>query len=249
MITSPDNPRIKDLKKLTTRKYRRRTDRFLVDDPKTIREGIVAGHQPESIYTCLTDHQDLFPDTILADEKLLAPLSDQPSFCGWIAVFSIPQPKTPIVTCHNLILEDVQDPANLGTICRSAALFGIDTVWMTPGCADPFSLKVIRSAKGAIFRMNLVRAELTEITASLNSNRIPIVAADTRTGCSLGELPPLGQFALALGSEGQGLTADLRNAATHTVTIRTSGLLESLNVSAAAAIFLHHLFNHQFPNQ
>ena len=249
MITSPDNPQIRDLKKLTTRKYRRRLNRFLVDDPKTIREGIAAGHQPEAIYTCLPDQQDLFPDSILVDEKLLAPLSDQPSFSGWMAVFPIPQPGPNHVTARSLILEVVQDPANLGTICRSAALFGIDTVWMTPGCADPFSLKVIRSAKGAIFRLNLVRETLEGILTLLDNNGVPVVAADTRAGLGLDELPELNLFGLALGSEGHGITETLRNACTHTVTIRTSDVLESLNVSAAAAILLHHLYNHQSPKQ
>ena len=73
MITSPDNPRIRELKKLTQRKYRRRLGKFLVDDPKIIREALNAGHLAEEIYTCLADGTDLFPDAIDVSETPVGP--------------------------------------------------------------------------------------------------------------------------------------------------------------------------------
>lgn len=244
MITSADNPRIRELKKLTSRKYRRKLGRFLVDDPKTIREALDAGLTPEAIYTSRPEEQRFENETAVA-EHLLAPVSDQPSFSGWIAVFPMPDMTPALNTRRCLILEDLQDPANLGAICRSAVLLGIDSVWMTPDCADPFSLKTVRTAKGAIFRLKLVRIDLDAILTSMKHQGLPIIGADTRDGVPLSSFHPPAGYALALGHEGQGISETLRQACGHTVTIPTTGALESLNVSAAAAILLHHLFNSQ----
>lgn len=244
MITSADNPRIRELKKLTSRKNRRKLGRFLVDDPKTIQEALDAGLTPDAIYTSNPSEHRFENETGVA-ENLLAPVSDQPSFSGWIGVFPMPDMEAAVDTRRCLILEDLQDPANLGAICRSAALLGVDSVWMTTDCADPFSLKTVRTAKGAMFRLKLVRTDLDTILGSMARQGLAIIGADTRGGVPLNSFRPPVTCALALGHEGQGMSDTLRQACAHTVTIATTGSLESLNVSAAAAILLHHLHSSQ----
>lgn len=242
MITSPDNPGIKALAKLTTRKYRRRENRFLVDDPIILREAMDAGVEPDMVF--LSRQMDLpghLPVTEVA-EPVLARISDQPSFSGMIARFEIPpfNPEQPVQRA--LILENVQDPANLGAILRSAVLFGVDTVWATPDCADCWSLKAIRSAKGAMFHLNIERTELETILAEARKRQLPLIGADTHGGRDLSSIPGLPTYALAVGNEGQGLSEVLRKQCTHRITIPTTGKLESLNVAAAAAVVLHHLY-------
>ncbi len=243
MITSPDNPQLKALAKLTTRKYRRRENRFLVDDPIILREAMAAGAEPDMVF--LSREMDLpghLPVTEVA-EPLLARISDQPSFSGMIARFEIPRfdPEKPVQ--RTLILENVQDPSNLGAILRSAVLFGVDTVWTTPDCADCWSLKTVRSAKGAMFHLNIDRTELETILAETQDRGLPLVGADTRGGRDPGSLSALPSFALAVGNEGQGLSDTLRKHCAHLVTIPTTGKLESLNVAAAAAIMLNALYH------
>lgn len=242
MITSPDNPQIKWLARLMLRKHRRRENRFLVDDPIILREALAAGGEPEMVYLSRAmDLPDHLPVTEVA-EPVLSRISDQPSFSGMIARFEIPRhnPEKPVR--RMLVLEDIQDPANLGTILRSAVLLGIDTAWTTTDCADPWSLKTIRAAKGAVFHLNMGRAVLADILGELDRCQLPVICADTHGGTGLSDLPDLNAFVLALGNEGQGLSDTLRSACTHRVTIPTTGRLESLNVAAAAAIILNALY-------
>ncbi len=242
MITSPDNPHIKALAKLTSRKYRRRENRFLVDDPIILREAVAAGVEPDMVY--LSREMDLPGHLSVTEvaEPVLSRISDQPSFSGMIARFEIPRidPEQPVQ--HALILENVQDPTNLGAILRSAVLFGVDTVWTTPDCADCWSLKTIRSAKGAMFHLNIKRAKLESILADTHKLKLPLIGADTRGGGNLAALSEITAYALAVGNEGQGMSDFLRKQCTHLITIPTTGKLESLNVAAAAAIILNALY-------
>lgn len=133
--------------------------------------------------------------------------------------------STPIV-----VLDGVQDPGNVGTIVRLSAAFDCAGVMLLPGSADPFSPKAIRASVGAILRVPVVQGTLGDLLA-LN---VPLFAAD---GGGAPIDPPSRRGAIVFGNEGNGVSEDIRRNAT-LIRVPMSGLVESLNVAAAAAILL-----------
>ena len=141
-----------------------------------------------------------------------------------------------------LILDGVQDPGNVGALIRTAEAAGVDGVLMTEGCADPLSPKALRSSAGSALRL----PHLRDLTAAHALERLPpgttVMAMVAASGApSLFDAPMKRPLALALGSEGKGLSAELERAATLRVRIPQARPVESLNVAAAAAIALFEI--------
>lgn len=139
-----------------------------------------------------------------------------------------------------LVLDAIQDPGNVGTMIRTAAALGIDTVVALPGTADPWNAKVVRGGAGGHFHVNVMHAELDELLHTLKAHAVPLWAADAG-GRSVGELRAPASLALAIGNEGAGLTAGVRSAATELVSLPMSRGVESLNAAVAAGILLYAL--------
>ena len=136
-----------------------------------------------------------------------------------------------------LVLDGLQDPGNLGTILRTADAFEADGLFLLPGCADPWSPKTVRAAMGALFRRPVWQTERAELQAVLSRAGIPLI------GAALGEntldvraLPT--PAALAVGSEGRGLSPETLSLCQGTVRIPMSPRCESLNAAVAAAVLL-----------
>ena len=141
-----------------------------------------------------------------------------------------------------LILDGVQDPGNVGALIRTAEAAGVDGVLMTEGCADPLSPKALRSSAGSALRL----PHLRDLTAANALERLApgttVMAMVATPGApSLFDAPMKRPLALALGSEGKGLSAELERAATLRVRIPQARPVESLNVAAAAAIALFEI--------
>jgi TrmH family RNA methyltransferase len=135
-----------------------------------------------------------------------------------------------------VLLDNLQDPGNLGSILRSAAAAGVATVYCSPGTAFAWSPKVLRAGMGAHFSLQLVEGA---DPAALEVLAVPVVATSSHTGELLHRARLPWPCAWALGHEGQGLSAELAARATLTVRIVQPGGEESLNVATAAAICLH----------
>jgi TrmH family RNA methyltransferase len=134
------------------------------------------------------------------------------------------------------MLEDIQDPGNLGSILRSAAAAGMRDVYLSRGCVQAWSPRVLRAGMGAHFALNLyegvdllgiVRGYTGKVLAAAGDGATPYYSADLK-----------GQVALLFGNEGAGLTSELRDAAHASISIPMPGNAESLNVAAAAAVCL-----------
>jgi len=168
-------------------------------------------------------------ELIEVTEGILKKITGHPSPDGYAAEVLIPKPAN-ATGKKSLALDSVQDPNNLGAILRSALAFGIDSVILLPGCADPFHEKAIQAARGAQFNLPLLFMEALPdkpvFGAALNGS--PISATSFPDS-----------FILALGNEGHGLSPQIENTCTK-ITIPIQGV-ESLNVSVAAGIFLYEL--------
>jgi RNA methyltransferase, TrmH family len=193
---------------------------FVVDEPALLRAAIDEGIEVE--WALEAEH--IAPDALRA----LAFAGQPPAV---VAVCRLPPAPPPGLPPRSLVLARVADEGNVGSIVRSAAAFGLPRVALTPGCADPWSRKALRAARGATFRRGLVAAG-----ARPEGERL--FAAVPRGGMRPEDLPR--DARVLLGSERDGLTEEERAACDGAVTIAAPHF-ESLNVAAAAAIVTYEL--------
>jgi TrmH family RNA methyltransferase len=153
---------------------------------------------------------------------------------GVLARFSIPAASRQEQPAFYAILEDIQDPGNMGTILRSAAAAGVDTAYLSPACTDAWSPKVLRSGMGAHFLLNIV--EQCDLPAVLPSLPGKCIATQPDAEELLYSVDMTGNIGIAIGNEGSGLSAEILKACHHKVSIPMPGNMESLNAAAAATI-------------
>jgi RNA methyltransferase, TrmH family len=223
MIVSPQNEKLKLVRKLRERKHREREGLFASEGEDLLEAGIAAGAQPSFVLVA--------PDSGMAGEEvepqLLAEVSTLGSGTRAIAVWPLRWADAAAAPC--VYLHGVGDPGNVGTIVRTAqALLG-GTVALGPECADPFSPKAVRASMGSVFARPPYRAAAVEETPS------PRAALVAHGGAGLEALE--GAATLCLGAEREGLPDAVlaQCEATATIPLRSRGA-ESLNVAAAAAI-------------
>ena len=246
-ISSPDNPFYKELGKLSSSaRQRGKLGQTLLDGAHLLAAYLASGKQPLHLIVTEAALQDSeimsllqkLPDVPVTqlDNALFAGLSDLKTVSGVLALIAVPQPEMMVKNGHFcLLLENIQDPGNLGSMLRSAAAAGCDTVFMSKGCADAWSPKVLRAAMGGHFVLNLhEHADLLSV-ADVFPGTIFAAALADRT--SLYDSRLTGKIAFAIGNEGAGLSQGLLGMAMP-ITIPMPGKVESLNAAAAAAICL-----------
>jgi TrmH family RNA methyltransferase len=173
---------------------------------------------------------------IVADARLFSELAQTATPAGVLAVIAAPQPGSSLPGVFNLLLEDVQDPGNVGTMLRTAAAAGVTHVFLSQACAFAWSPKVLRAGQGAHFFLEIVEgADLTRIARGFSGR---VVAAVPRAETSLFEADLRGPLMLIVGNEGAGLSAELIDCASAQVAIPMPGGVESLNAASAAAVCL-----------
>jgi TrmH family RNA methyltransferase len=222
MIASPQNEKLKLVRKLRERKHREREGLFATEGEDLVAAGLAAGAEPRFLLTAAGS--GLGGEEV--EPELLAAASSLGSGTRAIAVWPLRWSEAPAAPC--VYLHGVGDPGNVGAIVRSAdALLG-GSVTLGPGCADPFSPKAVRASMGSIFAQAPARATVGETPA-------PRVALVAHGGAGLEALE--GAATLCLGAEREGLPAEVlaECGAEATIPLRP-GAAESLNVAAAAAI-------------
>ena len=247
LVSSSENTRFKALKKLlTSARERRKSNQAVIEGFHLLDACAEANLKPESVFLGEQVYQSqearklfkrLAPRAItLLAENLLSAVSDVETPSGILAVLDIPgfrPPKNPSLV---LFLEDIQDPGNLGSILRTAAGAGVDVAYLSKGCADPWSPKVLRSGMGAHFRLPIVEhGNLPELAREF---RGLVVATSLHAEKSLFDLDLAGPVAFVFGNEGAGLSSELAACAHVSSIIPMPGEIESLNVGAAVAVCL-----------
>lgn len=247
-IQSRDNPFFKELVKLAgSARQRGKADQTLLDGAHLLAAYLDAGKQPQHILlnaaalhdaevTALLERAVSLPVTQL-DDRLFAELSELKTPTGVLALIDIPQPAGTIADSRfALLLEDIQDPGNLGSMLRSAAAAGCDAVFLSARCADAWSPKVLRAAMGGHFALDIhERQDLPDIAQAFPG---ALLAASLQASRSLYDCDLRGKLALLVGNEGAGLSDRLLNLATQTIAIPMPGKVESLNAAAATAVCL-----------
>ena len=137
-----------------------------------------------------------------------------------------------------IVLENVQDPGNVGTVIRTADAFGIDAVFLVGACADLYNPKTVRASMGTIFRQRVIKTDIQSLASLLKSRGIPLYAAALdRTSSDIRDIDLLNS-AVAVGSEGHGLSGELLGVCDGSVIIPMSERTESLNAAVASAVIM-----------
>jgi len=221
MIESPQNEKLKLVRKLQERKHRERERAFVTEGEDLVEAGLAAGAEPSLLLTAAGS--GLGGDEVEAG--LLASASALGSGTRAIAVW--PQRWAEPGDSPCLYLHGVADPGNVGAIVRTAnGLLG-GTVVLGPGCADPYSPKAVRASMGAIFGQAVARGGVEGTPAP----RIALVAHGGEPPAALD-----GAATICLGAEREGLPGEVLAACERQVTIPLRPGAESLNVAAVAAI-------------
>jgi len=244
-IISRDNPTYKQLKKLAeSARERRKAGRTLLDGVHLIEAYAAVGGKPDLLVVSESGvaHEECSrllermaaPQTIMLSDALFAEVSPVETPVGILALVETPHSRLPQAPDFCVLLEDIQDPGNLGSILRSAAAAGAQAAWLTSGCADAWSPKVLRAGMGAHFALAIEeRVNPTEKLAAFGGVSI---ATSLDADKSLYDLDLTGPVLFLVGNEGGGLSSELQQMAAVRITIPMPGSVESLNAAAASAI-------------
>lgn len=244
-ITSRDNHLFKQLKKLAdSSRERRKSGQALLDGVHLLTAYSEAFGKPELIIFAEGDSTDeaalqmgKFKDvhTVILPPAMFADLSPVATPTGILSLIQTPQVKLEQPPAFALLLEDIQQPGNLGSILRSAAAAGVEAVYLSDSCADAWSPKALRGGQGAHFVVPIIeRANLFEVAADFQGQTL----AATLEGESLYDLNLTQPTAFMIGNEGLGLSKELIDTASRCVSIPMPGRVESLNAAAATAVCL-----------
>jgi TrmH family RNA methyltransferase len=177
--------------------------------------------------------------TIVVPDAIFDDIAVLPAGVGLLAVVATPQAPGDATGDFVLLLDDVQDPGNVGSMLRSAAAAGVSDALLSPHCAFAWSPKVLRAGMGAHFHLSIREAQdLAGWSRHFIARGGRVVAMVSEGGEAIYEAPLVRPLAVAIGNEGAGLSPTLRSSATDRVTIPMPGGVESLNAAAAAAVVL-----------
>ncbi len=249
MITSSSNPQLKNIIQLNKKaKVRREQGVFVVEGWKMYTE--VPKEQLEKIYISehfLEKHPDVLkehPGCEVVADRVFSSISDTQTPQGILCLVKQKERELKeILKKENpflILLEDLQDPGNVGTIIRTAEGAGVDGVIMTKNCVDIYNPKTIRSTMGSIYRVPFfITEDLDETLKLLKEHKVTTYAAHLRGKWDYDRENYCGGTAIMIGNEGNGLSDHLSDQADCLVKIPMCGQLESLNAAMAAGIFMY----------
>jgi len=245
MLSNSDS---KFIKSLQLKKYRKSTGLFVTEGQKNILE-LVASNIKISRLLLTRQFYDEQRKNIgkwceeveIVNEKDLVKCGTFRTNDTGMAIAHIPEDDT--LNCDQgsltIVLEDVRDPGNLGTILRIANWYGLKSIVCSQGCADCYNTKVINSSMGSFF---WVKCIYTDLPSFLNSNKNMPIIGTTLDGDNLHDYSFPSQAIVVMGNESIGISQELQNYLTTKIRIPGHGQAESLNVAIASAIVCDNFF-------
>ena len=245
LITSRQNPLCIRLRRLAaSASTRRERNEFLCDSPKLLDE--VLKWRPELLRAVICTRGAALPElpdgvrTAAVPENLMRAISPAKTPQGVLAVCTVPAQTLPetLTGRRYVVLDGVQDPGNVGTILRTADAFWADGLFLVNACADLYSPKTVRASMGAVFRCPVWNCSPEKLRALLKRSGLPLYGAALREDTADAREVEYSRAAVAIGSEGRGLSPEMLALCDRTVKIPMSEHCESLNAAAAAAVLL-----------
>ena len=241
LITSLDNDRIKGYIKLKDRKYRKKTNTFIVEGRHLVLEAYKAG----KIIELILEKDEVLPldlPIVYVTNEIINKISEMENPSTVMALCKMDE-KEEVIGKKILMLDGIQDPGNLGTIIRSGLAFNVDTIVLSPDCVDLYNPKVIRSTQGMLFGINIIRKDLAPLIESLKQQEIPIYGTRVEYGEDVTYLKDKDKtkYGLVMGNEGQGVRREILDMCDKFLFIDMNDKVESLNVAVATSILLYEL--------
>jgi RNA methyltransferase, TrmH family len=236
VITSPDNPRVKEILRLRKARERRRDGLFVAEGVREVERAFAAGLTATAVYVA----PELLPGTSYAHQeevsaRVLARMAYRAEPEGVLAVFEIPQRALPEGATLILVAVGIEKPGNLGAMARTADAAGADAILVAEGPSDPWNPNAIRASTGAVFTLPIVEATLDRV-ARLPHQKVAATLGANATHTTPDYTRPT---AFLVGAEDDGLPQAYRDLADVNVEIPMRGTAaDSLNASAAAAVLL-----------
>ncbi len=236
-ITSVNNEKIKYLEKLKQKKYRDLEKMFLVEDEHLVLEALKAGYVKEIYTTNNNSHYEV--PTYVVTDKIMKLISNQVTSSKIIALCYQMEEKN--YDGNIIILDNLQDPGNLGTIIRSAVAFNFNTIVLSNDSVDGYNPKVVRSSEGMLFHINIIRTNLEEFLDNLD-NTYTKITTDVKNGQNIKDIH-FKKCALVIGNEGNGVSKKIQDKCEVKVNLKMNNNCESLNAGVAASILMYEVFN------
>ncbi len=247
-ITSRQNPLMAHLRRLaSSRAYRRESGEYLCDGTKLLAEALKWGAPVRTAVFSEGIEIPVLPVAVRAvrvSGELMRYVSPMETPQGALFTVALPETALPetLTGRHYLVLDGVQDPGNVGTILRTADAFDCDGVFLVNACADPYNPKTARATMGAIFRREVYGASPEELFALLEKSGLPLYGTALRADTVPLSAADLSRAAVAVGSEGRGLSRALLERCEKTLRIPMNPRCESLNAAAAATVVLWEMY-------
>lgn len=239
LITSKDNNKIKEVRKLLDRKYSKEKGLFVIEGNNLITEAyknnllvelyVLDGTKVDFDFECTYVTEDVM--------KTLSNLKSTPRVLG-VSKYK----RTNDLGNKIIVLDNLQDPGNAGTIIRNAVAFGIDTIIFSDTSVYPYHEKVLRSTGGMIFNINIVIGNIGNYINEIKRKDIKVIGTSLHTNSYLDTLEKLEEFAIIFGNEGNGISSEVLDTCDILVKIKMNELCESLNVGVSSGIVLYHMF-------
>ena len=231
-ITSIHNDNVKYWVSLKNKKIRDKERKFIVEGDHLIEEAR-KNNLIEYIISCVDENADFY-----VTKEIMEKISDQKSISYNAAVVKfIPEDS---VNGNVIILDNLQDPGNLGTIIRSSVAFNIDTIIISDTSVDLYNPKVVRSTEGMIFNLNIIRRNLEGIIPVLKNLGYKIVGTDVNEGIDVRNISKE-NVAIIIGNEGNGMSENIKEMCDEFINIKINKSCESLNAGVAASIIMYEV--------
>ncbi len=237
VITSVNNSKIKEIKKLKNSKYSKEQKLFLIEGEHLVKEAFKLNLLKLTI--SLDDVSYNVPNLIV-NKSVLESLSSINSTPNIIGVCKYIDENKPLGN-RILILDNIQDPGNLGTIIRSSVAFNFTSVVLSLDTVSKYNNKVIRSTQGMLFNTNVISCDIKSLIKKLKDEDYMIYATDVVGGVNVKDIKKPSKFAIVMGNEGSGVSSDIKDLADCNLYIKMNKDCESLNVAVASSILMYEM--------
>ena len=252
IISSKDNEIVKHIKKLKDKKYRDENNEYIVEGVKLVEEAVKENAPIKKIIICEdTTRTYEIPTNIMLEiaryeciyvtDKIFSSITQVTNPQGIMAIIEKNSEKETIDFSQDIIvmLDDVQDPGNLGTILRTVDSIGLNQILVSKGTADCYNPKVVRSTMGAIFRIKIIECEdLEQTLKETQKNNFKLIVSSLQTKNSLYDIN-FDKKVIIIGNEANGVEPQIQEMADEKIKIPMLGKTESLNASVATGIILY----------
>ena len=243
-ITSKDNELIKHIRKLKDKKYRDESNEYVVEGVKLVEEAVKENAKIKQIIVCEDTTRTYEIPThicISVSNKIFNIITQVTNPQGIMAIIEKNAQDAQIDYSQDIIvvLDDVQDPGNLGTILRTVDSIGLNQIIVSKGTADAFNSKVVRSTMGAIFRIKIIEVEnLAQAIKEMRKHHFKLMVTSLQTKNSIYDID-FNKKIIVIGNEANGVSKEIQDMADEKAKIPMLGRTESLNASVAAGVVMY----------